>query len=53
MKNIFFDLYGTLIDIQTDENHIFFWEKLKKKWKKYNDYNTNEFKNKYLKRERK
>lgn len=48
MKNIFFDLYGTLIDIQTDENHLFFWEKLTKKWKKYHDYTPTEFKNQYL-----
>ena len=48
MKNIFFDLYGTLIDIQTDENHLFFWEKLTKKWKKYHNYTPTEFKNQYL-----
>ena len=38
MKNILFDLYGTLIDIHTDEERIEFWKSLAKKTKKYKDY---------------
>lgn len=48
MKNIFFDLYGTLIDIQTEEESLFFWEKLAKRWKKYHNFTPVEFKNQYL-----
>ena len=28
MKNYIFDLYGTLIDIHTDEQSLSFWKKL-------------------------
>ena len=39
MKNIMFDLYGTLIDIHTDEENIGFWIKLNKKYKFPRKYN--------------
>lgn len=38
VKNIMFDLYGTLIDIHTDEEKPIFWTKLNKKYKYSNDY---------------
>lgn len=47
MKNIMFDLYGTLIDIHTDEENISFWIKLNKKYKYSNDFF--DLKNDYLK----
>ena len=47
MKNIMFDLYGTLIDINTDEENIGFWIKLNKKYKYSNDFF--DLKNDYLK----
>ena len=47
MKNIMFDLYGTLIDIHTDEENIGFWIKLNKKYKYSNDFF--DLKNDYLK----
>lgn len=47
MKNIMFDLYGTLIDINTDEEDITFWIKLNKKYKYSNDFFN--LKNDYLK----
>lgn len=48
MKNIIFDLYGTLIDIHTDEEKASFWAKLAKKTRKYKAYSPDELKNKYL-----
>ncbi len=48
MKNIIFDLYGTLIDIHTDEHSDIFWNKLSKKTKKYKVYSGKELKDKYL-----
>lgn len=47
MKNIMFDLYGTLIDINTDEEGISFWIKLNKKYKYSNNFLN--LKNDYLK----
>ena len=47
MKNIMFDLYGTLIDIHTDEENIGFWIKLNKKYKYSIDFF--DLKNDYLK----
>lgn len=47
MKNIMFDLYGTLIDINTDEEDTAFWIKLNKKFKYSNDFF--DLKNDYLK----
>ncbi len=48
MKNIIFDLYGTLIDIHTDEQKDIFWDKLSKKTKKYKSYSSKDLKEKYL-----
>jgi putative hydrolase of the HAD superfamily len=39
MAAILFDLYGTLIDIQTNENSDIFWNKFAKQTKKYKKYN--------------
>ena len=36
MKNIIFDLYGTLIDIYTNESSNTFWKRCANKFKKYN-----------------
>ncbi len=49
MKNIMFDLYGTLIDIKTDEESLIFWKGLAKKWRKYHSYTPIELKNQYKK----
>ena len=35
MTSVLFDLYGTLIDIQTDESSLSFWQKFAKKMHKY------------------
>lgn len=35
-KNYIFDLYGTLIDIRTDEVSLSFWKKVSNEFKKYN-----------------
>ena len=37
IKNIMFDLYGTLVDINTNESTNKFWKKMAKlyKWKNY------------------
>jgi putative hydrolase of the HAD superfamily len=48
MTAILFDLYGTLIDIYTNENKDDFWIKFSKYSKKYKKYNPIELKNKYL-----
>ncbi|MDE7105756.1 MAG: HAD family hydrolase [Anaeroplasmataceae bacterium] len=48
MRNIFFDLYGTLIDIHTDEENPLFWQKLTKRWRKYHTLTVSELKTKYL-----
>lgn len=44
MKAVLFDLYGTLIDIHTDEESFSFWKKIAKKTKKYKDYDYLELK---------
>lgn len=48
MKAILFDLYGTLIDIHTDEENAKFWKSISKKVKKYHPYDSEEFKQKYM-----
>ena len=48
MKAILFDLYGTLIDIHTDEASMTFWKRISKKVRKYYDYSPDELKNKYI-----
>ncbi len=48
MKNVIFDLYGTLIDIHTDEQNDMFWNRFAKKTKKYKAYSSKDLKNKYL-----
>lgn len=48
MKAILFDLYGTLIDIHTDEDSITFWKRISKKVNKYYDYTPNDLKSKYI-----
>ena len=48
MKAILFDLYGTLIDIHTDEESITFWKQISKKVKKYCCYTPDELKSKYI-----
>lgn len=47
-KNIMFDLYGTLIDIHTDEESVRFWNRLIKKIKPSVPYTAAELKKKYL-----
>ncbi|MCH5172450.1 MAG: HAD family hydrolase [Erysipelotrichales bacterium] len=49
MKNILFDLYGTLIDIHTDEECIEFWNAFARKTKKYKEYSPTLLRNEYLK----
>ena len=49
MKNILFDLYGTLVDIHTDEECDLFWINLAKRTKNYKDYDAIELRNQYLK----
>lgn len=44
---IFFDLYGTLVDIHTDEDNPRFWDLLACKTKKYREYQPIELKKKY------
>ena len=48
MTAIMFDLYGTLIDIYTNENSEEFWIKFSKYSKKYKKYNPLELKDKYI-----
>lgn len=47
MKNILFDLYGTLIDIHTEEEQISFWRKLAKRTKQYGIFEAEELKRQY------
>ena len=47
MTALLFDLYGTLIDIYTDENSDLFWNKFCNKTKKYTKYNPMELKSLY------
>lgn len=47
-KNYIFDLYGTLVDINTDENKRYLWDKTVHIYKYYGaEYKINEFKEKY------
>lgn len=47
-KNYIFDLYGTLVDINTDENKRYLWDKIVHMYKYYGaEYKINEFKEKY------
>lgn len=46
--NVMFDLYGTLIDIHTDEENDNFWIKVAKKLKKYKEYDHKVLKEEYL-----
>ena len=48
MDNIMFDLYGTLIDINTDESKDVFWESFCENTKKYKVYDYLDLKAKYL-----
>ena len=48
MKNIIFDLYGTLIDLWTNENRNNFWERLAIKARKYHKYEYKELRRKYI-----
>ena len=49
MKSVIFDLYGTLMNIHTDEERMSFWEKLSKSLTKYKEYSALELKEEYLK----
>ncbi|MDE5565785.1 MAG: HAD family hydrolase [Anaeroplasmataceae bacterium] len=49
IKNVLFDLYGTLIDIHTDEESNQFWFRLARKFKKFKSYTPLELKEAYLK----
>ena len=42
IMNIIFDLYGTLMNIHTDEDRASFWSKFAKKMNKYKEYNAQE-----------
>ena len=48
MDNIMFDLYGTLIDIHTDESPDVFWESFALSTQKYKVYDYLDLKEKYL-----
>ena len=48
MKNIIFDLYGTLIDLWTNEGRNNFWQRLAIKTRKYHKYEYKELRRKYL-----
>ena len=48
MKNIIFDLYGTLIDLWTNENRNNFWQRLALKTRKYKKYEYKELRRLYL-----
>lgn len=48
MINIMFDLYGTLIDINTDESKDVFWEAFSLSTKAYKEYDYLELRKKYL-----
>ena len=48
-KNYIFDLYGTLIDIHTDENDMSLWEEMSKIYSCYgSDYEPDELQSRYL-----
>ncbi len=44
---VFFDLYGTLVDIHTDEDNPRFWYQLARKTKKYKEYSPFNLKKNY------
>ena len=48
MVNVMFDLYGTLIDIHTDESPDVFWESFAESTKKYKEYDYLDLKQRYL-----
>ena len=48
MGNVMFDLYGTLIDIYTDESPDLFWESVAEATNKYKRYDYLELKKDYL-----
>lgn len=48
MKSVIFDLYGTLMNIHTDEERPSFWKNLAKKLSKYKEYTPEELKKEYL-----
>ena len=48
MNSIMFDLYGTLIDIHTDEAPDLFWESFAEAVKEYKQYDYLELKKEYL-----
>lgn len=48
MSNIMFDLYGTLIDIHTEEGNITFWNKLAKRTISYKRYSGKALKKMYF-----
>ncbi|MDE6415024.1 MAG: HAD family hydrolase [Anaeroplasmataceae bacterium] len=48
MKAVLFDLYGTLIDIHTDEESTKFWKMIANKTKKLYEYNSEDLRKKYL-----
>lgn len=48
MDSIIFDLYGTLIDIYTNESSKAFWKKCSKKFRKYKAYGPTHLRNEYL-----
>lgn len=47
-ESVLFDLYGTLIDIHTDEASNWFWEKFAKKCKRYHNLSAQQLKASYL-----
>lgn len=48
MKAILFDLYGTLIDIRTDEDSLSFWKRFADKTNKIKSYEPSQLKQRYL-----
>lgn len=46
--DVIFDLYGTLMNIHTDEGRDSFWASFAKKMKKYKEYNKDDLKKEYL-----
>ena len=49
MKSIMFDLYGTLIDIRTDEENDKFWKNVALNTMQYKKFNPVTLKKEYLK----
>lgn len=46
--DVIFDLYGTLMNIHTDEERDSLWSSFAKKMKKYKEYNKDELRKEYL-----